>query len=46
MFISVSELIERYVKLKNEYGDIFKIWVVGFLYVFLNDPDDIEVSRD
>jgi hypothetical protein len=41
----VSELIKRFVEMKDEYGDIFKIWAVGYLYVFLNDPDDIEVSR-
>jgi hypothetical protein len=38
--------MKLFVKLQKEYGDTFRIWAVGFLYVFVNDPDDIEVSRD
>jgi hypothetical protein len=38
--------MKKFVDLQNDYGDTFKFWAVGYLYVFLNDPDDIEVSRD
>lgn len=37
-----EKLIKTFVELQKEYGDIFKFWVIGFLYVFVNDPEDIE----
>jgi hypothetical protein len=43
--LSVSELISTWVELYKKYGDTFRLWGVGFMYVFVSDPDDIEVSR-
>ncbi|XP_021929273.1 cytochrome P450 4C1-like isoform X2 [Zootermopsis nevadensis] len=38
-----EKLIKTFMDMHREYGDTFCFWVIGFMYVFINDPDDIEV---
>jgi hypothetical protein len=46
IYISFSEVTEKFIKYSLDYGNIMKFWIFHKLVVFIADPRDVEVTSN